>query len=1112
MKNCFLIFYLVMLIQLSSCTEGEKKTRQESALFELKSGSQTGITFINELAYTEELNPYVFRNFYNGGGVGLGDINGDGLLDIFFSGNLVPNKLYLNKGNVQFEDITEKAGIGSKGVWTTGVSMADINGDGLLDIYICKSGPPGGEKRHNELFINNGDLTFTEQAGEYGLADEGLSTHAAFFDFDRDGDLDCYLLNNSLRSIGGYDLRKDQRKIPDPEGGNKLYRNDNGKFTDVSQEAGIYTSAIGFGLGVTIGDIDKDGWQDIYVSNDFFERDYLYINNQNGTFSEGLELYMREISMGSMGADMADINNDGLPEVFVTEMLPEGDDRLKTTTQFEKWDKYQVNLQQGYYHQFNRNTLQLNKGVGPDGVLSFSEISRLAGVHATDWSWGALLFDMDNDGLKDIFVANGIYKDLLDQDYVNFIGDPAVVRNILLQSNQVIKQLVDSIPSNKVPNYAFQNQGNLSFKNVAADWGLGLPSHSNGSAYGDLDNDGDLDLVLNNINMPAFVYENKSEKIVPGNRSISVSLSGEGKNTFALGSKVTVYAGGKTLYQELAPMRGFMSSVGYRLHFGLGASVIDSVVVVWPDQKTSIIRKPAAGIRLLEFAQKEAEEKAKREHETASPMFAVEPFASGIDFTHKESEFVDFDRERLLFNMISNEGPCVCVADVNSDGLDDFYAGGAKGQSGKLYIQQASGKFQAQNNGLFDADAGSEDTACEFFDADSNGLPDLYVSSGSNEFSSSSPSLLDRLYFNEGAGNFIKSPQLLPVGNRFESTSVVKAADYDGDGDMDLFVGARVSPLLYGQPKNGYILNNDGAGNFRDITLELAPALLDMGMITDAVWTDINNDNTPDLVVVGEWMPVRVFLNINGQLVDHTAQSGFDLSNGWINTIASGDFNNDGLTDLVTGNHGLNSRFKASGEEPVSMYINDYDRNGTVEQILTRYDEGRELPLVLRTDLVMQIPSLKKKYLRFESYKGQTISDIFTADQLEKALVLKAYDFSTAVWLNTGNGSFKKVDLPAMAQLSPVYSILVEDFDGDGNNDLFLGGNQYKAKPETGIYDASYGLVLKGNGKGEFTPLTPLESGVLVKGQIRALEKIKIKGKQALLVGKNDDKLEIFSY
>ena len=1112
MKNCFLIFYLVLLIQLSSCTEGEKKSKQESALFELKSASHTGISFINELTYTEELNPYVFRNFYNGGGVGLGDLNGDGLQDIFFSGNLVPNKLYLNKGNFQFEDITEKAGIGSKGVWTTGVSLADIDGDGMLDIYICKSGPPGGEKRHNELFINNGDLTFTEKASEYGLADEGLSTHAAFFDFDQDGDLDCYLLNNSMRSIGGYDLRKDQRKIPDPEGGNKLYRNDNGKFTDVSQEAGIYTSAIGFGLGVTIGDINKDGWQDIYVSNDFFERDYLYINNQNGTFTEGLELYMREISMGSMGADMADINNDGLPEVFVTEMLPEGDDRLKTTTQFEKWDKYQVNLQQGYYHQFNRNTLQLNNGIGPDGVLSFSEISRLAGVHATDWSWGALIFDMDNDGLKDIFVANGIYKDLLDQDYVNFIGDPAVVRSILLQSDQVIKQLIDSIPSNKVPNYAFQNQGNLSFKNVAADWGLGLPSHSNGSAYGDLDNDGDLDLVLNNINMPAFVFENKSEKIVPGNRSVSISLRGEGNNTFALGSKVTVYSGEQTLYQELAPMRGFMSSVDYRLHFGLGTSAIDSIVVVWPDQKISVIRNPAPDIRLLELAQQEAEEKAERKHKMASPMFAVERLPSGIDFTHKESEFVDFDRERLLFNMISNEGPCVCVADVNRDGLDDFYVGGAKGQRGKLYVQQASGNFQAQNNELFGADEASEDTACEFFDANGNGLPDLYVSSGSNEFSSSSPSLLDRLYYNEGGGKFIKSPQLLPVSNRFESTSVVRAADYDGDGDMDLFVGARVSPFLYGQPKNGYILNNDGAGNFRDITLELAPTLLDMGMITDALWADINNDNSLDLVVVGEWMPLRVYLNINGQLVDHTDQSGFGFSNGWINTIESGDFNNDGLTDLVTGNHGLNSRFKASVEEPVSMYINDYDKNGTVEQILTRYDGGRELPLVLRTDLVMQIPSLKKKYLRFESYKGQTIADIFTVDQLDKALVLKAYDFSTAVWLNTGNGNFKKVDLPAAAQLSPVYSALAEDFDGDGNQDLFLGGNQYRAKPETGIYDASYGLVLKGNGKGGFTPLTPLQSGVLVKGQIRALEKIKTSGKQALLVGKNDDKLELLSY
>ncbi len=1101
---------LVICGGIISCDSPNEKAA--STLFEQIPSKVSGITFSNDLEYTEELNPYIFRNFYNGGGVGLGDINNDGLLDIFFSGNLVSNKLYLNKGDFRFEDITERAGIGSEGVWTTGVSIVDINGDGLLDIYICKSGPPGGEKRHNELFINNGDLTFAERSKEYGLADEGLSTHAAFFDFDKDGDIDCYLLNNSIRAVGGYDLRKDQRNIPDPEGGNKLYRNDNGKFVDVSQQAGIYTSAIGFGLGVTIGDINKDGWQDIYVSNDFFEKDYLYINNHDGTFTESLEELLREISLGSMGADLADINNDGFPEIFVTEMLPETDERLKTAAQFEKWDKYQLSVQQGYYHQFSRNTLQLNNGPGPGEKLSFSEVSRMAGVHATDWSWGALIFDMDNDGFKDIFVANGIYKDLLDQDYINFVGDPEVVRSILNQTSKVIKQLIDSIPTNRIPNYAFQNQGGIKFKNVAEEWGLALPSHSNGSAYGDLDNDGDLDLVLNNVNMPAAVYKNKSNEIYPLHHTLSIKLQGDSLNRFALGSKVTVYAGEKVFYQEMAPMRGFMSSVDYTLHFGLGNEAgVDSLIVEWPNDKVTTLRNIAPDQQMV-VNQTSATARQMPTKKEIKAVFTSLVTPPGLEYKHEESEFVDFDRDRLLFNMISNEGPCVCVADINADGLDDLYLGGAKGQSGSMFVQTASGSFRSINADLFTVDATSEDTGCEFFDANGDGLPDLYVTSGSNEFSSSSSSLADRLYMNQGKGVFAKSKQLLPVNTKFESTSVVRAADYDGDGDLDLFVGSRVMPFVYGQPKNGYILNNDGQGNFSDITLEIAPMLLEIGLITDAVWADVNGDTALDLVVVGEWMPVRIFLNSNGKLVDSTVESGLEESNGWTNTVAVADLNGDGHMDIITGNHGLNSRFKASPEEPVSLYVNDFDKNGTLEQILTRYEHGKELPMVLRTDLVMQIPSLKKKYLRFSNYKDQTIKDIFTEDQMKNSLVLKAYDFSSAVWLNNGNGVFKRLALPDPAQVSPVYALFTDDFDKDGTIDIFLGGNQYKAKPETGIYDASYGLMLRGLGDGTFKALPSKESGVLIKGQIRDIKRLQLNGKQAVIVGKNNDIPAILQY
>ena len=1108
-------FWMLFFTLFFGACSPEKQGKQET-LFYLHDAAHTGIAFRNELSYTEQLNPYTFRNFYNGGGVGLGDLNGDGLLDVFFSGNLVANKLYLNKGGFRFEEVGAQAGLRSEGVWTTGVALVDVNGDGKLDIYTCKSGPPGGKNRHNEFFINtgndaNGVPHFEDRARALGLDDEGLSTHAAFFDYDKDGDLDLYLLNNSLRSVGGYDLRKDQRNIPDPQGGNKLYRNDGGRFTDASRAAGIYTSAIGFGLGVTIGDLDKDGWQDIFVSNDFFERDYLYINNHDGTFTESLESWMREISMGSMGADMADINNDALPEIFVTEMLPEHDARLKTTTQFEKWDKYQAAVSKGYYHQFSRNALQRNLGRTPDGQWAFAELSRLAGVHATDWSWGALIFDLDNDGLKDIFVANGIYKDLLDQDYVNFIGNPDMVRSILMKKKAVIKQLIDSIPSHKVPNYAFHNLDGTRFENRAQDWGLGLPSHSNGSAYGDLDNDGDLDLVVNNVNMPAFVYENRSEQFFPQHHHLTLSLRGEGQNTFALGAKATLYAGGKAYYQELAPMRGFMSSVDYRLHFGLGRdSLLDSLIVEWPNQRVTRLQNVRAD-RELVLAQKDAlPAPARPARPLPAPLFQKRPLPKGLGFRHAESAYVDFDRERLLFLMSSNEGPCTCTADVNRDGRDDLYLGGASGQAGKLYAQTPNGAFRELEPALFDKDKDSEDTGCAFFDANGDGWPDLYVASGSNEGADISLALLDRLYLNQGNGRFEKSPQVFPSPAQTVSTAAVKPADYDGDGDIDLFVGGRIRPGFYGAPQQGYILKNDGRGGFSDVTPSVAPGLLRIGMITDAAWADLDGDKALDLVVVGDWMPVRVFLQKKGKLEPAPANTGLEASAGWYHALALGDFNKDGRPDLVTGNHGLNSRFKASQKEPISLYINDFDNNGTIEQILARYDGGKELPLVLRGDLVMQIPSLKKKYLRFENYVNQGIADMFPSATGTK--VLQVQDLASALWLNQGGGRFKRIPLPLEAQFAPVYALEAGDFNGDGNLDVFAGGNQHNAKPEMGTYRSGYGVVLLGNGKGGFETLPPARSGIWEAGQIRSTKVLKINDKNVLFLGKNDDVPQIFQF
>jgi hypothetical protein len=1062
---------------------------------------KSGIDFINQLDQTEELNTYTFRNFYNGAGVGVGDINNDGLLDIYFCGNTRGNKLYLNKGKFKFEDITDISGVGCNNVWSTGVSIIDINADGWLDIYVCKSGQTDTENRHNELFINNGDLTFSEKSREFGLDILGLSVQSAFFDYDRDGDLDCYLLNNSIKSVENFEPDADLRKIPDPDGANMLLRNDKMHFVNVTDEAGIYSSKIGFGLGATVSDINKDGWPDLYISNDFFERDYLYINNQDGTFKEVLTEQINETSMGAMGADIADINNDGYVEIYVTEMTAENHARQKTKTVFQSWDSYRSNLNHGYFHQFARNTLQLNNKNN-----TFSEIGRYAGIHHTDWSWGALIFDMDHDGYKDIFVANGIYKDLLDRDYLEFYANPRNVRNVFSASDQGIIALIEKMPSEKVSNYAFINNQNLTFTNKSDTLGLSEPGFSNGAAYVDLDNDGDLDLVVNNINMNPFIFRNDSDKHLKNN-FITITLKDENENLQAIGSKITLYLKDQVLYQEMVPTRGFMSTVDARLNFGLGENtIIDSLIITWPDGTNSIQENVTANQFLIIKKSSFETHSAQVNISDQKPILSVATSKNLPTSKHKENAFTDFNRHRLLFHMRSNEGPKICIGDVNNDGLEDFYICGAKDSAGRLYVQNNSG-FYASNQNLFQIEKLSEETDCAFFDADTDGDQDLYVASGSLEYPSSSSVLIDKLYINDGKGIFTKSDQILPSFT-FESTSCVRPSDIDLDGDMDLFVGVRMKPFNYGIPPSSYLLINDGHGKFTDATTKIAQPLEKIGHVTDASWNDIDLDGYEDLMIVGEWMPVTIFLNDQGELKSPENTTGLEKSNGWWKVIKSADLDDDGDIDFVVGNHGLNSIFKAGSNHPIQMFVNDFDLNGSIEQIITTYYEDTYYPLPMKPDLVQQIPSLSTRIPTFESYKNLTLDSLFDKSIISKSIKYVSYTMESSVILNLGNGKFEIKPLPKEAQLAPVYALMINDFNRDGILDVLMGGNQSRAKPEVGIYNASYGLLLKGKEDNDYFPLDAFKSGVCIRGEIRDFETLYFKQQELIIIGKNNDELE----
>ncbi|MFY0591488.1 VCBS repeat-containing protein [Roseivirga sp.] len=1095
-----------ILTGLLAFTFGCSSPKENDQVFNKVTPEVSGVSFTNELPFDEKFNIYTYRNFYNGGGVAIGDIDNDGLSDVYFTGNLVKNKLYKNLGDFKFEDISEKAGVQGDRAWSTGVSMADINGDGFLDIYVCNSGDISGDNKQNELFINNGDGTFSEQAEAYGLADRGFSTHAAFFDYDQDGDLDVYLLNNSYTAIKSFNLRKNIRPVRDEVGGDKLYRNDDGKFTDVSQEAGIYGSVIGFGLGVTVGDVNDDNWLDIFISNDFFERDYLYINNGDGTFDEVLEKSMRSISQASMGADMADINNDGKSDIFVTDMLPEKDERLKQVTTFESWDRYDYGVQNGYHHQFIRNMLHMNNGDG-----TYTEIGRLAGVEATDWSWGALFFDMDNDGNKDLFVANGIYQDITDLDYLNFAADNNTKAQAIRQEGVDYETLIAPIPVTPIPNYAYKNLGNLKFENKAADWGLGEPVHSNGSAFGDLDNDGDLDLVVNNVNATSNIFRNQTSDKADHNRYLKFELKGKDKNTFAIGTKINIQSEGQQFYIEQVPIRGFQSTVDPRPNVGLGdLKSVDLITVTWPDGQETVLKNEPTN-QTLKLNWEDASTSKSIAAENDASVFTAINADELLDFTHEESQFIDFDRDRLTYHMLSNEGPKFAAGDVNGDGLEDVYIGGAKGQTGAVYKQTKAGKYQKMVQPEFEQHKLSEDVDAAFFDMDNDGDQDLIVASGGNEFGVGALQLIDRLYINDGQGNFKSKTDPILSANIW-STAVIAPQDINGDGYMDLFVGSRLRPFLYGVSAPSFIYINNKRGGFENATKDIASMLDNLGMVTDATWSDFDQDGDNDLVIVGEWMNPTVLQNNNGTFKDISANSNLINHKGWYNKVETADIDNDGDDDYILANHGLNSRFRASKEKPIKLFVNDFDQNGSAEQIFTRTIDGKDMPYTLKHELQMQVPAIKKKYLKYEAFKDQSITDIFTPAQLEKAEVSEVYSLATSVMINNGDGTFEVKTLPVEAQLSPSYAISTFDFNEDGNLDILLGGNLHRVKPQVGKYDANYGVLLIGDGKGGFKAMSKKDTGLSIQGEVRDFKVQMLNGERVLLIAMNNEPVKAFKF
>ncbi len=1098
-KKCNKQFFLLLVfVIISSCVKHEP-------MFVLKETIHTGLEFKNNLDEKAAFNILNYVNYYNGGGVAVGDFNNDGLQDIFFTSNLESNKLYQNFGNLKFKDITTKAKVQGASDWSTGVSVADVNGDGWLDIYVCGMGGYGGKNSVNELYINNGSLTnnneisFTESAKQYGLDVTSYSIQAAFLDYDNDGDLDMYLLNNSFKSSSSFASKEVMLARRDTIIGDKLFRNELNKgeqrFTEVSASSGILNSPIGFGLGITCSDINQDGWIDIYISNDFHENDYLYINQQDGTFSEELSKWISHTSKYSMGNDVADYNNDGLPDIVTMDMLPYDPKVLQKSLAEDHYDLRSIILKNGYHPQLARNCLQLNKGG------KFSEIAPLAGIEASDWSWAPLFADLNNDGFKDLYVSNGIYRRPNDLDYLKYTSNNAVKSVIGLKLDNISQKLISTMPQNPIPNMAFKNSGTFSFTNEAQTWGLDKPSHSSGTVYADLDNDGDLELIVNNINENAFLFKNNTVEQLPDSSSyLQIRFKGNNANTMGIGAKAIIKHQGETFYTEHTSTRGFLSSMANETHIGLGVhKTIDSLLVVWPGATYQVLKNVSTNQK-LEVSQNEAsgnyytDVSKTLEKETT---YFEENLAS-IAYEHKENTFHDIHREFLIPRKVSTEGPGMAVGDVDGNGLDDIFLTNAKGEVPKMFLQQPNGSFIVANQELFAKETNYEGVDAAFFDADNDNDLDLFIASAGNEYKEGNMLLEDRFYINNGNGIFKKSLGSIP--KTYHNASCVKPRDYDNDGDIDIFIGGRVVAGKYGITPKSRLLKNNGHGIFEEVSIP--KTLSEVGMVTDAVWTDINSDGWEDLIIVGEWMSITIFLNEKGTLI---SSSSLKDSTGWWNTIVADDFDNDGDIDLVAGNVGNNTVLKVTKETPVRLYIKDFDNNGSLDPILSHYMEGKEYPFATKDVLNQQLVYLKKQYTSYAAYSGTTIQTLFTPKQLEGSIIKKAVEFQSMYYENKGNGMFESIPLPIEANMAPINNMVVHDVNKDGLKDIILGGNFYDFMPGMGTQDASHGLLLINTGKNRFEAINHRESGILLEGQVRAMDWIELaNGLTGLVVAKNN--------